>query len=75
MRRLNNRHRAAIRGLMMGCFGISLFMFVTVMTAFGAGTVGVDLPILTLGSALLCLYGWYTNGHDPNEENENGPES
>lgn len=57
---------------MMGCFFINLFMFVMTMEAFAAGAAGIDLPLLVLCSAVLCLYGWYTNGHDPSEEEDDG---
>lgn len=69
---MNNRQRATIRGLMMGAFGINLFMFLMVMEAWGAGIVPDHLVVLIISSACLCLYGWYTNGDDPNEEDDDG---
>lgn len=68
--RLNNKQRASIRGLMMGCFGINLFMLLLVMEAWGAGLVPDHLPVLIIVSAGLCLYGYVANKDLPEEEDD-----
>lgn len=58
------------RGFWYGLFGINLFMFVITVQAFSSGIVGVDLPILNLLSAGLCLYAanrkWEDGDDEPN---------
>lgn len=58
-----------MRGLMMGCFFINLFVFLLVMEAYGGGLVPDYLPFLPLGSSILCLVGYHTN-KDVEEEDE-----
>lgn len=66
----NNETRRSIRGLMMGCFMINLFMFLMTMEAWAGGAAPVHLPLLTLGSSVLCLFGYATNKPLPTEEDE-----
>jgi len=59
--KITNETRATLRGIFMGCFGINLFMFLMVMEAWGAGSVPDHLPMLQIGSAVLCLVGYVQN--------------
>jgi hypothetical protein len=72
-RKFNKDTRAGIRGLMLGCFGINIFMFLMVMEAWGAGMVPTYLPFLVLSSAAVCIVGYHQN-KDPEYEDDNDSE-
>ena len=66
--KLSNETKRGLRGVFMGAFGINLFMFLMVMEAWGGGLVPDHLPMLIIGSAVLCLYGFAQN--KPTEEED-----
>jgi hypothetical protein len=66
----NNETRRGIRGVMMGCFMVNLFLFLMTMEALGGGQVDPYLPLLPLGSSILCLVGFWSNKPLPEEDDE-----
>lgn len=53
---------------MMSCFMLNIFMFLMVMEAWGAGLVPDHLPVLLIGSAVLCLIGYHGNKDREDED-------
>jgi hypothetical protein len=66
----NNKRRETIRGLMMGCFLINLFMFLLVLEAWGGGIVPDYLPWMLVGNCVLCLFGYQSNKPLPTEDDD-----
>jgi hypothetical protein len=62
--------RRALQGLYLGCFGINIFSFLMVMEAWGSGQVPIYLPVMLLGSAVLCLVGWGMNTPRPGDDDD-----
>ena len=60
--------KSTLRGIYMAAFFINLFMMLMVYEAAGAGTVPGHLPWLITGSATLCLWGWYQNRGDDDDD-------
>ena len=58
---MNRDTRAVMRGTMLACFAINLFLFLVVFENWGGGYVPTHLPFLVLGSMVMCLIGWYQN--------------
>lgn len=60
--------KAGIRGILLGAFGVNIFMFLMVMEAWGSGLVPDHLPWLIVGSAILCLYGYHQNKDEEEDD-------